>query len=750
MSALSPTRRNFLTGGAVVVAFALVPSARGQEAAGGEGAGSPKITPDLPGDLAKFPNLDSWIRVGSDGRITVFTGKAELGQGIKTALIQLAADELDVEAHRVTLVTADTGRSPDEGVTAGSHSMQDSGTAILNAAANVRLLLTGVAADRWGVPIDQVSTHDGAVHPPDGRAALSYGELIAGLDLHVAATLNAPRKPATDRRLIGRSWPRIDIPAKLTGGEAYVQDMRLPGMIHGRVVRGPSHGTELQSPDFDAVARLPGILKVVRDGRFAAVLAEREWDAIRALRSIQAASWERSGAALPVGDIHGALRALPSKSIPVFDYPGPAASGDARPLKARYTRPFLLHGSIGPSCAVALWRDEGVTVWTHSQGVGPLRLALAELLRLAPEKVRCIHTEGSGCYGHNGADDVAADAALAARAMPGRPVRMQWMREQEHGWEPLGPAMTVDLEGDLDPSGRIAGWRYVVWSNEHNSRPATAGGLLAGLEVDPPFPAQTPKPIPMPEGGADRNGNPLYALSNANGTYHFPEATPFRVSALRSLGAHMNIFAMESFMDELALAAGKDPVTFRLDHLQDPRAREVIRRAADEFGWGGRTREGAGRGSGFAFARYKNLGAYCALAIEIEVGRETGRIRVRRAIAAVDSGEAVNPDGIRNQIEGAIVQSLSWTTQEEATFDERHRTCFDWSAYPILRFEDAPDHIEVHIIDRPGQPFLGTGEAGQGPTAAALANALLAAANVRIREMPLSPETVKSAIGNWR
>jgi CO/xanthine dehydrogenase Mo-binding subunit len=355
--------------------------------------------------------------------------------------------------------------------------------------------------------------------------------------------------------------------------------------------------------------------------------------------------------------------------------------------------------------------------------------------------VRCIHVEGSGCYGHNGADDVAADAALAAMAAPGRPVRLQWMREQEHGWEPLGPAMTIDLEGALDGAGRIVSWRYEVWSNEHNGRPAGAGGLLAGLEIDPPFPRQIPKPIPMPEGGADRNSKPLYALPDAKGIYHFTTETPYRVSALRSLGAHGNIFALESFMDELAALAGADPVAFRLAHLQEERARAVIQRAAGAFGWARRP-----KGSGFAFARYKNLGAYCAVAMQVEVDRDTGRIRVRRVTTAVDSGEAVNPDGIRNQIEGAIVQSLSWSTQEAVAFDALHRTSFDWSGYPILRFEDAPDRIEVHVIDRPGQPFLGTGEAGQGPAAAALANAVADAVGMRLRDLPLSPERVAAAL----
>jgi len=726
-------RRTLLGRGALVVAFALSGRAFAQE-----------TVEKVPvGDLEKYPLLDSWIRIDADSRITVFTGKAELGQGLKTALIQVAADELAVSPAAIELVTADTARTPDEGVTAGSHSMQDSGMAILNAAANVRLLLAEAAAWHFVTSVEQVELIDGVAYGPGGQH-LDYGDLAAAFSMHVEARPDVPRREK-GRRLIGENLPRVDIPAKVSGGASYVQDMRLPNMLHARVVRGPSDGTRLEDVDAiaDAVARTPGIERVVRDGRFLAVLAAQEWHVVTALRRLQAAGWERPGAPLPTADLRRAIRQLPTLEVPIFDYPGPPAPADAKMLKATYSRPALMHGSIGPSCAVALWENDGVTVWTHSQGVGPLRRALAELLHLPAAKVRCIHVEGSGCYGHNGADDAAADAALAARAVPDRPVKLQWMREQEHGWEPLGSAMTVELQGQLGRDGRIVGWRHEVWSNAHNGRPASAGGFLAGGEVEPPFPPQKPKPIPMPEGGGDRNANPLYAIPNASGIYHFIEQAPVRVSALRGLGAHMNVFAIESFMDELAVAAGADPVDFRLIHLQDPRARAVIEAAADRFGW---KRHASGSGRGFAFARYKNLGAYCALALEIAVDRDSGAIDVRRVSAAVDSGEAVNPDGIRNQIEGAIVQSLSWTSTEAVLFDTTHRTSFDWSAYPILRFPSAPGTIDVHVIDRPGEPFLGTGEAGQGPTAAALANAVADATGLRLRDMPLSAERLKSAL----
>lgn len=755
MSAPQTSRRGFLAaGGGVVVAFAMTPRGFGQEGGAPKikdtgRRGSKVVRPDLPGDLSRYPVLDSWIRLDRQGRVTVFTGKVELGQGIKTALVQLAADELDVPAADVTLVAADTARTNNEGVTSGSHSMQDSGTAIQNAAANVLLVLREAAAARWGCAPEQVSAKAGALSGPGGRR-LSYGELAGGLDLHVEARADVPRKPAADYRLIGDSLARIDIPAKLTGGVAYVHDLRLPGMLHARVLRGPSYGSAPTptEADYAAAARMPGVVGLVRNGGFCAVVADREWSAIAAQRRLQAAGFRRTSAPIPAADLHAALQALPSQPNPIFDYPGPPAPADAKVLKARYTRPYLLHGAIGPSCAVALWRDGALTVWTHSQGVGPLKKTVAELVGLDPKQVRCIHMEGAGCYGQNGADDVAADAALAAKAVPGRPVRLQWMREQEHGWEPLGPAMVVEIEGRLNADGRIAGWRTQLWSHEHSSRPAKAGGLLAGMEVDPPFPPQTPKVHSLPEGGAMRNGDPIYAIPNASGVYHFPPGAPvIRGSALRSLGAHMNVFALESFMDELAHAAGADPVAFRLDYLRDPRARDTLKLAADKFGWAGRAKGGGGRGCGFAFARYKNLAAFCAVAVELEVSGETGRIAVKRAVAAIDSGQAVNPDGIRNQIQGSMVQSLSWTTQEQLAFTPDRRAAFDWSGYPILRFGDAPERMEVHILNRQGEPFLGTGEAAQGPMAAALGNGVFDALGVRLRDMPLSPERVKAAVG---
>lgn len=741
------SRRRVLQSGALVVSFAMMPPALAQLAGGGEGGPGPAAkAPTLPGSLKEFPILDSWCRIDGDGRATVFTGKAELGQGSATALWQVAAEELDLPLAKVTIVTADTGRTPNEGFTAGSHSMQDSGTAIANAGANVVMLLKRAAAQRWNVDEQSITTSgDGFVLGPDGKRA-SYGELAVSLDLHVNAIANAPRRDPASYRQIGKPIPRLDIPAKLTGGQAYVQDMKLPGMLHARVLRGPSFGTAYADSELEAVAKMPGVSKIVRNGSFLSVVAKDEWQAISAMRRFQETAWQRKTPMLPNNDVVGVLTSLPKQDYTVLDTHNEVAPG-IRTVKARYIRPWLHHGSIGPSCAIALYQDDLLTVWTHTQGVFPLRAALAELLRMPPAKIHCIQTAGSGCYGHNGADDVAADAALTALGMPGTPIRMQWMREQEFGWEPLGAAMFADVEATLDADKHIVGWNYDVTSFSHNTRPGSAGNLAAAMEIEQPVARPVPKPIPMPEGDGQRNSNPLYDLPNMHVLYHFVPELPLRVSALRSLGAHLNVFAIESMMDELARAADADPLQFRLAHMKDQRARVVMQTVGDKFGWANRAKGDGRRGTGMAFARYKNLGAYCAVAMEVEVNRNTGDVAILRVNAVTDAGEPINPDGIRNQIEGAIVQSLSWSTRERATFDPSHRTSFDWSSYPISRFSNVPQSMTIDIIPSRGLPFLGAGEAGQGPAAAAFANAVADATGVRLREMPLSAAKLKAGIG---
>ncbi len=710
--------------------------------------GQGSAPPSLPGNLSGTPALDAWIRIDATGAITVFTGKAELGQGILTALAQIAAEELDAPMASVRMVSADTGRTPNEGGTTGSVSVEGSGTAILNAAANVRMLLAEAAARRCGASLDAVTTTgEGQFRGPGGRL-LSYGDLAASLSLRVNARPDASlRSPATYRK-IGKALRRVDIPAKLTGGVAYVQDLRLPNMLHARVVRGPGDGTRLKPVDATSLAGMPGVVKVVRNGAFTAVVADSEWHAVQAVRRLGAGDWERPRRA-PPSNIDGreSLKTLPSEDDVFFNQAG-SAEGAVRRIKGRYSRPWLLHGAIGPGCAIALFDGEALTVWTSTQTIFQQHAALAQLVRLPLEKVRCIHMEGSGCYGQTGSDDAAAEAALVAITTPGRPVRMQWERGQEHGWEPMGPGMLVEMEAGIDASGQIVDWSHEVWSSTHNDRPSTAGGFLAGREVDPPFPAQIPRSGPGGPGAGQRNGVPAYRVRRGRGVHHFLPDSAVRTSAMRALGAHMNVFAIESFIDEAALSGGLDPVSFRLAHLEDPRAREVIAVCAERFGWAARRPGDGRRGCGFGFARYKNVAAYCAIAIEVEVNRETGRLRVPKVFACVDVGQAVNPDGVRNQIEGGIVQSLSWTGMEAMGFDSNGRTGLDWATYPIHRFSDVPLAMEVDVLDRPGARFLGVGEAAQGPAAAALANAIADATGARIRDMPLVPNLKRALTTN--
>jgi nicotinate dehydrogenase subunit B len=736
-----PSRRSVLAGtGALVVGFSLAARGFAQEAA--PAAAPPPAR--LPGALNDARFLDAWIRVDSTGAVTVFTGKAELGQGIRTALLQVAAEELEIEPGTITLVTADTQRTPNEGYTAGSQSMQNSATAIRNAAAQVREILVAEAATRLGVPASDLRAGGGAVLAPDGKR-LGYGELVSDTLLHVEAQPKSKLKDPKSFKVIGKSFPRIDIPGKVTGGAAFVQDMRLPGMLHARVVRPPSPGGRLASLDATAVEKMPGVVKVVRDGSFLAVVAEREWQAIKAMRALaRTARWDERPTMPDPARLYPTMEGAVIETGTVKQEGSSEVAG-AKVLEATFTRPYHMHGSIGPSCAVAQLDGDMLRIWTHTQGVYPDRKAISEMLGLPPAKVHCIQVEGSGCYGHNGADDAAADAALVARAVPGRPVRVQWMREQEHAWEPYGPAMIGKVRAALDESGTISGWNYELWSNTHSTRPGPAGALIAARHLATPFPEEVPKLAISANGNGDRNAVPLYRLPNKTIAWHFIGDMPLRVSALRGLGAYLNVFAIESFMDELAAAAGSDPVAFRQKHLDDPRAKDVVALTAERFGWG--KKQAANRGHGFAFAKYKNLAAYCAVACEVEVEPETGRTRMLRAVSATDAGEIVNPDGIRNQIEGGILQALSWTLYEAVAFDETRIRSVDWSSYPILRFSAVPESVEVHLVPRPGAPFLGAGEASQGPAGAAVANAIAAATGKRLRDLPLTREKVKAAIG---
>ena len=734
-------RREFLRqSGAIIVGFSLAPAAFAQQPA-------PKPAP-LPGSLNANRMLESWLRINPNGTVTVFTGKVELGQGITTALAQIAADELDVAYERIEMIATDTSRSPNEGITAGSLSIEQSGTAIRFAAAEARDILLQLAAVRLGVAADKLAVSDGTVTA--GGAKATYWELAQNVNLRREATARVKPKAPARHQVIGKSIRRRDIPGKVTGGIAFVQDMRLPGMVFGRVVRPASPRAQLESCDEAAVRRMPGVVAVVRDGSFLAVAAEREEQAINAAQALRAsAKWKQTADLPPQGmALFENLQKLPSRDTVVNSKVGaPLGGGPVSTLEATYTRPYQSHGSIGPSCAVAQVKDDKLTVWTHSQGVYPLRLHLSRAMRMPAASVTAIHVEGSGCYGHNGADDVACDAALVARATSGRPVKLQWMREDEFGWEPFGSAMVMKLKARLDERGSVVDWQHNVWSHPHSTRPGspTGSNLLAAWHIANPVMMGTPVNTPQPSGAADRNAVPLYEFPNQRIVLHYLPEMPLRTSALRTLGAYANVFALESFIDELAAAAGADPVEFRLRHMKEARARSVIEAAAQKAGWKPKQKGDGSRGRGFAFAKYKNLAAYVAVIADVEVDRRTGKVQVMKAVAAVDAGLIINPDGLINQIEGGIIQSTSWTLKEQVKFDRQRVLTQSWADYPILTFPEVPA-VEVVLLNHPDERSLGVGEGSQGPTAAAISNAIANATGKRLRDLPFTRERVKAAL----
>ena len=708
---------------------------------------------ELPPTLQRHPDLNLWVQINVDGTVTLFTGKVELGQGLKTAIARIGAEELGVSLERIRVRTADTAHGLNELFTVGSGSMEESGAAMRQAAAEARQQLLARAAKHLEVPVDRLVVEDGIIRAADSDRSTTYWELFGGCQFDSPATGAAEPKPPAVYQLVGKAGPRIDLAPLVTGAARFVQDLTRPGMLHARVVRPPSPRAGLEAVGDGPVRQMPGVVAVVRDGSFLGVVAEREEQAVAAMEALrQQARWHEEATLPDSNDLHSWLLAQPAQSFLVVDgipREGPIdpiepVPGAVQTLEATYTKPYHMHASIGPSAAMAEWIDGNLTVWTSSQGVFVLREALAQALGVDASRVRVAHVEGPGCYGHNGTDDAALDAALLAAAVPGRPVRLAWMREDEHCWEPYGPAMVVQLQASLDSYGRILDWNHDVWSNSHVARALPYGqrsGLLAAWHRASPMPPPHPFPMLVHHGGIHRNADPLYAVPRRRVVKHFVENTALRVSSTRSLGAYANVFAIESFVDELAHAAGTDPLEFRLRHLEDERAKAVLTAAAERAGWAGRRKE-AGRGRGIGFARYKNQKCYAAVVIDLRVNRSTGEIALLRAVIAADAGQIVDPSGLANQLEGGVIQSASWTLKERVAFDRMRVTSTDWETYPILKFPEAPE-IETVLLDRPGEPYLGSGEATQGPTAGAIANAVFDAIGVRLREIPFTPDRVR-------
>jgi nicotinate dehydrogenase subunit B len=699
----------------------------------------------LPSHLAANPRLSRWLHINRDGTITLRTGKVELGQGIATALALIAAEELDVEPTALRVLAASTELGPDEGPTAGSMSVADSGSAVRHACAAVRALVLAAASAELGVDAEMLAVRDGVIGALGQRRTTSYGELAEHIDLDRDADPDAHPKPAAARRLTGSDLRRLDLPDKVTGRPRYLADLVLPDQLWGRVVRPPSPAAVLTHADTTSARRLPGVVAVVRDGSFLGVVADDERLADRAADLLrQQTTWAEQPSLPDEDDLAGYLRAGPSATT-VVDETGdlPESPAIVRTVASSYSRPFLAHASMAPSCGLARWHGDDVQVWSHSQNIFGLRRAIAQALGIEADRVAVEHVESAGAYGHNGADDAAFDAVLLARAVPGRPVQVRWNRQDELTWSPFGSPQVVDLAAGLDATGRILSWQCDVYSQGHTSRPGYAGspGLLAAAHLAEPHPLPAPVDPPLDRGaGSARGAVPNYDLPVRRIRCHRLEEVALRSSSLRSLGAFANVFAIESFLDELAAIAAADPVEYRLAHLSDKRGRAVLEAVTERAGWATRPRDGD-VGTGVAVARYKE-GGWCAVVAEVEAVAD---VRLRRLTLAVDVGQVVHADGVRNQVEGGAVQAASWTLKERVRFDRCRVNSVDWETYPVLRFSEVPP-VDVVLLDRPDLPSVGAGEIAQGPTAAAIGNALAAAVGARVRDLPLTAERVIAAL----
>jgi nicotinate dehydrogenase subunit B len=730
---LEITRRQFLKAtGAVVVAFGFPLDAEIQGTPGLRTSGGP-----LP------PNqLDSWLIVQKDGMITVLTGKVELGTGVSTSLRQIVAEELDHPFEKINWVQGDTANTVDQAPTFGSQTIKRGGSQLRQAAAEAKATVLSLAASRLAVPVESLTVAQGVIRANgDAKKKISFADLLGGMPFNREITGKVKPKSPSEYKLVGQPVPRVDIPTKVSGEHIYLQNLRLAGMLHGRVIRPPSVGAKLASADEASIKEIPGVIKVVVKGNFVGVVCEREEQAIRAARELKI-TWKAEQTLPPMSELFDALKNIPSNDKP------PANAGDveaalsvaAKTFQATYRWPYQLHASMGPSCAVADVKGSEATVWS-TQGAHQLRPTIAQLMGISPANVRVIYVEAAGCYGHNAADDAAADAALLSQAV-GKPVRVQWMRNDEHAWEPLGPAMVMEVRGGLDQQGNVIAWDFRGWTPTHSSRPnGCAGSLLAGLltGMSPGTPNQS---------GADRNADHTYNFKNNLVMVHWLRSSPLRASALRGLGSPQNTFANESFMDELAFAGGVDPVQFRLRHLDDARAKAVLEAAAKRADWSKRLSSAEAdvkSGRGVAFVRYDRTEAYVAAVADVDVNPADGQVRVKRVVVAHDCGLIINPDGLRNQSEGNVIQATSRALKEEVKFDRAMVTSLDWTLYPILKFPEIPD-VVVELINRPDQPAVGAGEATTSAIPAAIANAIFDATGRRLRTVPFTPERVKAAL----
>ncbi len=732
------SRREFLkasgaAAGVMVIGAAISSRALAQQRSGADAA---------LGKTLDANEVDGFFAVHADGSVTLFSGKVDLGTGLRIAIPQMAAEELGIDVARIRIVEGDTGLTPDQGATAGSTGIMRGGVQIRQAAATAREALIGIAAQRLGRPAAELEAVNGEVRPKAGGAGVGFGKLIGDKRFGLKLDAKAPLRDPSGYTVVGKPIQRPDVAAKVTGQHVYMQDFSVPGMLHGRVIRPSSVGAKLVSVD-EASIRGIGNARVVRINDFVGVVADDEWDAIRAARALKT-TWTKEENLVGDEGVREWMRRGPFEADETLMKRGDARAALAagKRLKATYYWPVQSHASMGPSCAVADLRDGKAMVWSASQATHRLRGIVARLMQLPTDVVRVVYLDGAGCYGMNGHDDAAADAALLSRAT-GRPVRVQWMREDEHAWDPKGPPQLLDMEGALTADGRIWAWKTEMFLPR-----ATAS--LPNVPLLGPAAAGIAQPMGISTGLISQNGNPPYAAQNVEVIVHWLKDAPLRPSNIRAPGKVANCFAVESFTDELAAAAGRDPVEFRLQGLSDARGIEVLKRSVALLGWQPRPSpaangKGVATGRGMAYMHYKNNETYVAVAMEVEVDRGSGTIRVKRLACAHDCGLVINADAVRAQIEGNLLQTLSRTLHEETKFDRSAVSSRDWSSYPILTFPEVPEML-IDVVDRPKEPPLGAGEAAATPVPAALANAVFDACGVRLRTAPFTRERVKAAM----
>ena len=733
------TRRKFLKDlGYISVGFSLLGACSGVE----DPIMAERIAFDgpLPGSMGRAKNVNAWLEILEDGSIRVLSGKVELGQGIRTAIQQMAAEELDMDLEMVQVHLAETGITPNEGYTGASASIQNSAMSVRYAAATARQELLGLASTKLNTPINDLLLYNGKVKSKQSKESLTFAELLEGVQIEREVILPVPIKDFKEHRYVGKAIPRTDILDMVNGKAVYIQDLRFPGMVHARVVRPPGYSSQLISLDESGLRKeVSGVIKTVIKGSFVGVITEREYQAIKAEQYLKNHSAWTATAPFPQSkNLYAHIKMIATGPETVKNEGDVATAFEGiETLRATYSKPYIKHASLGPACGIALFDGEILHLWSHSQGIYPLREALAAMLTIDPNKIHIIGVPGAGCFGHSTADDAATDAAILALEYPGKHVRVQWSRHDEHSWDPYGPAMITTLEAGLDKNNKINAWKTEVWTDSHSTRPnKDAGTVLAARYLDPPHQMKSRGYL----GGGHRNGDPYYRIPNMTVNAHYYEG-PFRTSSLRSLGSFTNIFALESFMDALAEKAGQDPLEFRLNHLEDERAIAVIHKVKVLTGSQDILEN---EGIGYAFMRYKNTDAYIAVAAKVAVDKDQGNIRPIKMWAVVDVGEVININGLTNQIEGGMIQAASWTLKEQVTFNTNKITSIDWANYSILSFSEVPE-VEVAIIDRPNEEAKGAGEVPVPPTAAAIANAVYKACGKRIYDLPITPEKILKA-----